>query len=370
MSDALDTLQALLAPADIRINGDRPWDMEIVDSRCVSRILAGGSLALGESYMDGDWRVYRLDMFFERLLKLQLPAGVREPRRLWAVVKSALVNPQCLHRSRRVAEVHYDLGNDFFQAMLDPYMQYTCGYWRQAQTLAAAQEAKLDLVCRKLQLRPGERVLELGCGWGGFARFAAERYGVEVVGYNISREQVGFARRFCAGLPVEIRHADYRTAEGTFDKLISIGMCEHVGSRNYRKFLKMQRARLKPDGLALLHTIGCLQTKRTSDPWFSKYIFPGGQLPSLVQLAVAAEGLFVVEDVHNIGADYDPTLMAWFRNFTDRWDRFSERYGDRIFRMWSYYLLSCAGAFRARDIQLWQIVLSPQGMEGGYESVR
>lgn len=370
MSDAIDTLQALLAPADIRIDGSRPWDMRVVNPAGVARILGGGSLALGETYMAGDWRAYRLDMFFERLMKLRLSQRLREPRQFWAMVRATFVNPQCLRRSRKVAEVHYDLGNEFYQAMLDPYMQYTCGYWRQARTLASAQEAKLDLVCRKLQLRQGERVLELGCGWGGFARFAAEKYGVEVVSYNISRQQVEFARRFCAGLPVEIRRADYRESEGVYDKVVSIGMCEHVGSRNYRNFLKLQRQRVKPGGLVLLHTIGCLQTKLTSDPWFTKYIFPGGQLPSMAQLTSAAEGQFVIEDVHNIGADYDPTLMAWFRNFTGSWEQFRDHYGDCFFRMWSYYLLSCAGAFRTRDIQLWQIVLSPDGTGGGYESVR
>lgn len=370
MTDALETLQTLLAPADIRLNGSRPWDMRIIESGCAARILAGGSLALGESYMDGHWSAYRLDMFFDRLLSLRLSQQVREPGHIWSLLRSILVNPQCLRRSRKVAELHYDLGNKFYQAMLDPYMQYTCGYWRRARTLAEAQEAKLDLVCRKLHLKKGERVLELGCGWGGFARFAAEHYGVEVVSYNISREQVEFARRFCAGLPVEIRQADYRQADGVYDKVLSIGMCEHVGSRNYQKFLNLQRQRVKPDGLVLLHTIGCLKTKLTSDPWFTKYIFPGGQLPSMPQITEAVEGQFVMEDFHNIGADYDPTLMAWFRNFTRSWEQFSDHYGERFFRMWSYYLLSCAGAFRARDIQLWQIVFSPNGVKGGYEPVR
>ncbi len=370
MPDAIESLQSLLAPADIRLNGDRPWDMRLIDSSCVPRILAQGSMGLGESYMAGEWTAYRLDMFFDRLVSMRLSDRVREPRQFWTLLKSLVVNPQCRRRSRKVAELHYDLGNQFYQSMLDPYMQYTCGYWRKARTLAEAQEAKLDLICRKLQLKPDERVLELGCGWGGFARFAAERYGVRVVSYNISCEQVAYAREFCAGLPVEIRQADYREADGVYDKVVSIGMCEHVGSRNYRKFLRLQSNRVKPGGLVLLHTIGCLNTKSTSDPWFAKYIFPGGQLPSLQQLIGASEGLFVVEDVHNIGADYDPTLMAWFRNFTRNWDRFRDQYGESFFRMWSYYLLSCAGAFRARDIQLWQIVFSSGGVREGYESLR
>lgn len=368
---AEETLRALLERADVRIGGDRPWDPRVHDARFFQRVLAEPSLGLGESYVEGWWDVDSLDAFFHRVLRANL--GVRETGRArlfkeW--LKARLANQQSRRRSRRVAQNHYDLGNEFYRCMLDPWMQYTCAYWKEAEDLAGAQEAKLDLVCRKLQLREGESVLELGGGWGGFARFAAERYGCRVTVYNISSEQVAHAREFCAGLPVEVREADYREARGVFDKVVSVGMCEHVGSSNYRDFLRLKRRCLKDDGLLLLHTIGCNRTKRTSDPWTSRYIFPGGQLPSLRQLTQAAEGAFVAEDLHNLGADYDPTLMAWCANFEEHWPRFREQYGDRFYRMWRYYLLSCAGGFRARTIHLWQFVFSPFGVSGGYTPVR
>ena len=365
-----ETLAELLEEADVHVDGDRPWDMQVHDQRLFDRILAEGNLGLGEAYMEGWWDVDQLDQFFHRVLQARLNGRIRDPKLIGAWLKARLCNLQSPRRSRRVAEMHYDLGNTFYQHMLDPWMQYTCAYWKEADTLAQAQEAKLDLVCRKLNLNSGDHVLELGGGWGGFARFAAERYGCRVTSYNISREQVAYARESCRDLPVDIRHEDYRRAEGRYDKVASIGMMEHVGASNYGTFMDICRRCLKPGGLMMLHTIGCNRTKRVSDPWFTKYIFPGGQLPSPQQSMRAAEKRFVVEDLHNIGADYDPTLMAWFYNFHRNWPHFEKELGETFYRMWRYYLLSCAGSFRARNIQLWQIVLSPDGINGGYAPVR
>ncbi len=364
------TVEELLAEADIEVNGKRPWDPQIHRVAFFDRVLSEGRLGLGESYMDGWWDVQQLDEFFNRVLRAELHARAPMPKLLLATVRARLLNLQSPSRSQRVAKQHYDLGNRFYECMLDPWMQYTCAYWKDAHTLAEAQEAKLDLVCRKLQLQPGEHVLELGGGWGGFARFAAEHYGCRVTSYNISGEQVEYARTFCKGLPVEVVHADYREAEGEFDKVLSIGICEHIGVRNHYDFLSLQARCLRKNGLMLLHTIGSNITKTVSDPWFTKYIFPGGQLPSLKQLMEASEELFILEDLHNIGADYDPTLMCWFRNFDSHWPDFQKAYGETFYRMWTYYLLSCAGAFRARSIQLWQLVFSRDGVSGGYTPVR
>jgi len=364
-------IEALLAEADVAIGGDRPWDIQVHDPRFYRRVLSDPSLGLGESYMDGWWDAEALDQFFHRVLRARLDARSSPRLRLakdWALAR--LVNLQNPRRSKRVAERHYDLGNAFYERMLDPWMQYTCGYWKAAPNLAAAQAAKLDLICRKLGLGPEHTVLELGGGWGGFARFAAERYGCRVTVYNISGEQVSYAREWCRGLPVEIRHADYREAEGSYDRVVSIGMCEHVGSRNYADLFRLKRRCLKEDGLMFMHTIGQNRTKRTSDPWFTRYIFPGGQLPSLRQLTTAAEGQFALEDLHNLGADYDPTLMAWHRNFERHWPEFEDSLGERFRRMWRYYLFSCAGSFRARSLHLWQMVFSPRGVAGGYVPVR
>lgn len=372
MSWLNDLLERLLCDAGITVNGAAPADIKVHNEKLWRAIALRGSLGLGEAYMNGWWDADPLDEFFFKLLRAKMGAGISDPATVMARLAAAFINPQTRRRSTAVAEQHYNLGNDFYSTWLDPYMQYTCAYWKESDTLEAAQEHKLDLICRKLNLQAGERVLELGCGWGGFARFACEHYGVQVDGYNISTEQVAYARERCAqkNLPATFHLSDYREATGTFDKVVSIGMLEHVGEKNYPAFFELIRRCLKPDGLALIHSIGCNETKNTSDPWFQKYIFPGGQLPSLVQLTQTLEHVLVIEDVHNMGAHYDRTLMAWFERFDESWPQFSESYGERFYRMWKYYLLSCAGSFRARNIQLWQLVLSPLGHVGGYDSLR
>jgi len=254
--------------------------------------------------------------------------------------------------------------------MLDDRMVYSCGYWRDAATLPEAQTAKLDLICRKLQLTPGLRVLDIGCGWGSFAEYAAEQYGVEVVGLTISEEQARAARERCRDLPVEIRLQDYRKVEDHFDRVVSIGMFEHVGPKNYRTYMKVVRRCLGDEGLSLLHTIGNHEEGAATEAWIEKYIFPNGYIPSMRQIVEAAEDLFVTEDWHNFGPDYDRTLMAWARNFEADWDALADDYGERFYRMWRYYLYQCAASFRARRNQCWQIVLSPDGAEPRYESVR
>jgi len=249
-------------------------------------------------------------------------------------------------------------------------MNYSCGYWKDVDNLDDAQDAKLELSCKKLGLKPGMRVLDIGCGWAGFGKYAADKYGVEVVGVTVSKEQKKLAEKLCKGLPVEIRLQDYRELDEKFDRIISIGMIEHVGKKNYREYMKVSHRCLKENGLFLLHTIGSNISRFTGEPWLDKYIFPNGMLPSVKQLAKAVERLFVIEDVHNFGSYYDTTLMAWYDNFITHWDEIKNQYDERFYRMWSYYLLCCAGAFRARRNQLWQVVLSKDGVRGGYKSIR
>ena len=356
----------LLMRADIRVNGSRPWDVHVHNPRMAQRTLAQANLGLGESYMDGDWDCDALDQFFDRILRTKVDRAVSPLRLVFHALRFRLLNLQTSSRAFQVGEQHYDIGNDLYRAMLDSRLTYTCGYWENASTLDEAQEAKLDLICRKLDLQPGQRVLDIGCGWGSFARYAAEHYGVQVVGVTISREQAKLAQELCDDLPVEIRVQDYRDVKERFDHIVSVGMFEHVGRKNYREYMEVAARCLRPDGLFLLHTIGKNLTNSTPDPWIDKYIFPNGDLPSLAQISESIEDVFVLEDVHNFGPDYDRTLMAWFENFDAAWPRFREAYGDRFYRMWKYYLLCCAGFFRARDIQLWQLVLSPSGVRGGY----
>lgn len=362
-------MRDLLKRADIRVNGDRPWDMQLHNSNVPERAFTYGNLGLGEAYMDGDWDVEQLDEFFFRVLRARIQDQVQPLRLIFHALRARLLNLQSLRRARQVGEAHYDLGNDFYEAMLDRRMTYTCGYWKNAETLDQAQEAKLDLICRKLELQPGMRVLDIGCGWGSFMRYAAEHYGVECVGLTIAEEQVKLGRERCQGLPVEFRLQDYREVDETFDRIVSIGMFEHVGRKNHRTFMETVNRCLHDEGLCLLHTIGSNRRGSSPDPWMDKYIFPNGDLPSLGQIADAAEDLAIVEDLHNFGADYDHTLMAWHRNFEAAWPRFRDRYGERFYRMWRYYLLSCAALFRAREVQLWQFVLTPRGRLGGYHRV-
>jgi cyclopropane-fatty-acyl-phospholipid synthase len=363
-----DRIEHLLSLADVTVNGRRPWDIHITNENFYHRILKSGSLGLGESYMDGWWDAQQVDEFICRVLKANLQKRVLSLQDFILYIEALITNQQCARRSYEVGEKHYDIGNELYEHMLDKRMIYSCGFWKKAKTLDEAQEDKLDMVCRKLELEPGMRILDIGCGWGGMAEFAARNYGVKVLGITISREQVALARKRCEGLPIEIRLQDYRRLEETFDRVLSLGMFEHVGYKNYRIFMKKVSRLLKDNGLFLLHTIGSNTSQKTNDIWIDKYIFPHSMLPSAKQISAAIEGVFVLEDWHNFGSDYDKTLMHWFENFKNSWNSLKQNYDERFFRMWKYYLLSCAGSFRARYNQLWQIVLSPKGVEGGYRA--
>lgn len=364
----------ILKGIDVEVGGSRPWDIVVHDERLYARVLLRGSVGLGEAYMDGWWDCQALDQFMTRLLRAGLQHKHKAPGQdLFHWLSNTLFNYQSVSRAFEVGERHYDIGNDLYKAMLDPRMVYSCGYWSgnpAAQTLAEAQEAKLDLICRKVNLKPGQKVLDIGCGWGSFAKFAAEKYGVSVVGLTVSVEQAALAKETCKGLPIEILVQDYRSHEGTYDAIVSVGMFEHVGHKNYRTFMEIAHHCLKDDGIFLLHTIGGNFACIDIDPWFDKYIFPNGILPAIKNIGSAVERLFVVEDWHNFGADYDKTLMAWHKNIESSWDKLGAKYSERFKRMWRYYLLSIAGGFRSRDTQLWQIVLSKQGIPGGYTSIR
>lgn len=360
-------LRRVLEAADVRIDGPRPWDPRIVRPRALLRIVAGGNLGAGESYVDGDWECAALDELVSRVMSTRTDESpVLRSLSSLAEAVGRVKNRQTRARARGSVIAHYDRGDSLYEAMLDRSMTYSCGYWREASTLEDAQDAKHDLVCRKLGLEAGMRVLDIGCGWGAFARFAAERHRVQVVGVSVSPSQVDVARRRCAGLPVDIQLRDYREITGRFDRVVSIGMFEHVGPKNYRVFFETVRRTLDPHGLLLLHTIGHLGSGTTSDPWVDRYIFPNAVLPSASQITAAAEDRFVLEDWHNFGTDYERTLLAWHERFEAAWPSLRATHDERFHRMWRYYLLGCAGTFRARRNQLWQIVFSPRGVPGGY----
>lgn len=361
--------ESLLQKAGVTINGDKPYDIKVHNEKFYQRVLAEGSLGLGESYMDKWWDVDQLDEFFNKVLQAQLEKEVRLDT-IWHAIKARVLNLQSSEKAFEVAEHHYDLGNDLYKAMLDRRLVYTCGYWKDADNLDDAQEAKLDLICKKLYLKEGMTILDIGCGWGSFAQFAAEKYGAKVTGITLSKEQAELAKERTKDLPVTIRVEDYRDTKEKFDRVVSIGMFEHVGYKNYATYMDAVHRTLKDGGLSMLHTIGGLKSVKSVEAWIEKYIFPNSMLPSIQQIGRACEKRFVVEDLHNFGADYDTTLMAWFENFDRNWPTIKDQYDERFYRMWKYYLLACAGSFRARKNQLWQIVLSKDGVPGGYTSVR
>jgi len=360
---ARDVCTELLAAAGITVDGSQPWDVTIHDERVWARVLRDGTLGGGEAYVEGWWDSPALDQTIERLQRLDLVDALRDNWRIVPhVLKARLMNLQSLRHAFGNGQHHYDIGNDLYEAMLDRRMLYTCALWSTgARTLDEAQEAKLELVCTKVGLRPGMRVLDLGCGWAGFAAYAAERHGVDVVGLTVSKEQVRYAKERYAHLPIDIRLDDYRNATGSYDAVVSIGLMEHVGPKNYRGYMELVDRCLAPGGVAFVHTIGGNRATAQIDPWFDRYIFPNAALPSLAQLVTAMEGIFIPEDVHNIGEDYDPTLMAWYQRFHDAWPELRARYDDRFYRMWKFYLLASAGSFRARAQQLFQIVMTRAG---------
>ncbi|HEY4145070.1 cyclopropane fatty acyl phospholipid synthase [Pinirhizobacter sp.] len=360
----------LLAQAGVALDGPGPTDLHVLNDGFYARVFAHGTLGLGESYMDGWWDAADLAGFFTRVLRANLDDALTTIDTLLAHLKARLINVQRGAHAWEVGKRHYDLGNDLFAVMLGKRLVYSCGYWSRARDLDQAQEDKLDLICRKLQLKPGQRVLDVGCGWGEALKFAAERYGVTGVGITVSAEQAAYARQLCAGLPIEIRLQDYHELDERFDAILSVGMFEHVGAKNHRAWFEMARRCVNDDGLVLLHCIGSHATVTRPDPWIDRYIFPNSLIPNASQVTHGLEGLFVVEDWHNFGADYDLTLQGWRANFEAGWPLLRDRYDERFRRMWLFYLSCSAAIFRSRRDQLWQLTLSPRGVMGGLQVPR
>ena len=360
----------LLLESGVEINGTKKWDIKVRNNKFYKRVLQQGSLGLGESYMDGWWDCDNVDMLIDILLRTNIetkvPLNVKDMIR---VAGTRLVNLQSRRRAWIVGKEHYDLGNDLFSEMLDPFMQYSCGYWKNAETLEEAQVSKLKLICEKLNLQEGMSLLDIGCGWGGLAEYAARNYGVDVTGITISVEQKKMAEKRCEGLNAKFILEDYRDLKGRYDRVVSVGMFEHVGPKNYSTYFKVTNNCLKEDGIFLLHTIGSNVSDLNVDPWINKYIFPNGCLPSLSQIFESAQKYFVTEDLHNFGADYDKTLISWHERFERSYPELSRKYTERFRRMFTYYLCSCAGAFRARNLQLWQVVFT-KGIKGGLRVAR
>lgn len=371
MSYYKTAIESLLAGTDVTINGPEPYDISVHHSGFFSRILKEGSLGFGESYVEGWWDCNELDVLFYKLFSEGIEKKIKTNWHLiFLAAKAKLLNLQTRSRAQKAIAHHYDIGNSLYEKMLDPLMMYSCGYWKNATNLNQAQEQKLKLICEKLNLKPGQSVLDIGCGWGGFAYYAAKNYDVNVVGITISQEQKKIAMERCRDLKVEIRFQDYRDINEKFDRIVSIGMLEHVGHKNYNQFINVICRNLTREGICLLHFIGSNDTNPNIDPWIHRYIFPNGSIPSISQIGKAIEGKLILEDCHNIGIHYDYTLMSWKENFKNSWEALSSAYDPSFYRMWNYYLSCSAASFRSKRLNLWQLVLTRPGFSAKYESVR
>lgn len=359
----------LLSHANIEINGDNAWDIQVHNPDLFKRVIGQGSLGLGEAYMEGWWDAEQLDEFFYRVLVARLQSKVTTVRDKLFYLYAHLINRQTGKKAFEVGEQHYDVGNDLYERMLDKRMMYSCGYWQDAKDLDQAQEHKLELICRKLKLEPGLKVLDIGCGWGGAARYMAENYDVEVVGISVSKEQIVLANELSEGLNVRYEFADYRDLDEEFDRIYSIGMFEHVGYKNYDTFFQVAHRCLKDGGLFLLHTIGFQYTSEKVDPWIERYIFPNSILPSAELIGKHSSSYFKLEDWHNFGPDYTKTLMAWDENACNAWPELVG-YDEEFQRKWHYYLMVCAATFRACNNHLWQIVFTKGEKLEPYQAVR
>lgn len=373
--------------AGIAIGGDEPGDIKVTRDRFYRRAALFESLGIGDSYRDGDFVCGDLSAFFDKLMVCRqeehltaLKKGTADPGastsllEAWIKLRQEFGNQQSMAKASKSITHHYDIGNELYEPMLGETMAYSCGYWAGAKTLDQAQRNKYRLICEKVGLKPGMRVLEIGCGWGGFAAYAAGEFGVAVVGVSLSKEQINYAQAKYKDLHetrrIDLRLMDYRAIPKNFgeefDAVVSIGMFEHVGPRNYDDYMRIAWGAMKPAGVFLLHSIvGC----GGIDPFFWYRIFPGGVLPVEEQIAKAARPYFAVEHVENFGYDYSLTLAQWWKNFEAAWPqiRKSGHYDEKFYRMWEFYLKSVAAAFKVRRVQLEQWTLSKCGIPGGFQ---
>lgn len=341
--------------------------MEFRERRAVLELLRSPSVGFGDCYTEGLIEIHGDMLAFANEVTAAITnkkdSGYYGPK-IRSLLYALRVNS--LDRSRHNVRHHYDLGNDFYKLWLDERMVYTCAYYdTPAATLAEAQVAKLDHVCRKLNLQPGQKVIEAGCGWGALAIHMAEHYGVDVIAYNNSSEQVAFARERAAAKNLNGRvifvEDDYRKVDERCDAFVSVGMLEHVGLANFRTLGALIKRCLKPEGFGLIHSIGRSFPDRT-DPWIVKQIFPGGHIPSLSEMMRVFEPQkFSVLDVENLRPHYARTCASWLENFEAVADKVADMYDEEFVRMWRLYLAGSSAGFQSGTLQLYQVLFAPRG---------
>lgn len=341
------------------------FTIRLNDHKALMSLVTNPNLAFGDLYSSGRLEV---DGDLPRLMEA-LYSHVNQARQQWPKWLEALWRNHS-PRSTGVSEAkenihhHYDLGNDFYRLWLDnAEMQYTCAYYESPDiTLEQAQVAKLEHVCRKLRLKPGMTVAEAGCGWGGLSRYMAREYGVKVHAYNISKEQLAYAREEAKKQDldhlIDYVEDDYRNIEGQYDAFVSVGMLEHVGKENFPDMSQLIRRVLKPDGLALLHSIG-RNRPMLMNAWIEKRIFPGAYPPSIAEfMNICEEGEFSVLDVENLRLHYAQTLTQWMERFQQNRQQVAEMYDEHFARAWEMYLAGSIAAFRVGNLQLFQVVFT------------
>lgn len=353
----------LLEKMDIQVGGNRAWDIQIHSPDFARRVMTMGGLGLGDSYIEGDWDANSVDSFINHILRARLDKEIKSFGMSISSLKSRFHSLAKGQKPWKFQDVLRNLPNEFFEAILGTNMSFTSGYWAAgAKTLEEAQQARRDMTCKKLNLKQGMRLLDAGSGWGGFSAFAAEHYGVECVCISSFKGQHEWASQHYAHLPIEFVQNESLMLDGMFDCIVSIDRFEHLPQKNYRVYLEMGDRILEEDGLLLLQSTGKNERRLNGKHWFDTHILQNNSLPTIAQIAGATNGLFVMEDMHNFGSDYDKTLMAWYQNFEAAWPALQKQYkfDEKLYRTWKYYLLSSAGAYRANDLQQWQCIFSKQ----------
>jgi cyclopropane-fatty-acyl-phospholipid synthase len=338
--------------------------LTFVTKRAAEHVIESGSLGFGEEYMAGDIQV---EGDFKQLLRfgtdaafLNLPLGLKAKLAIKHLRQTSL---NTLSRSQKHVAHHYDRGNDFYKLWLDETMAYSCAYFRhENDTLEQAQQQKYEHICRKLQLKPGETLVDIGCGWGGMLIYAAKHYGVRGLGCSLSKQQVEYATELVKqegfSEKISILFEDYRNIKGEFDKFVSIGMFEHVGKQFIPTFMEKTRAILKRGGIGLLHTIG-EERSMPGDPWTLKYIFPGGYIPTLDEIIRAmGEIELVPTDIENLRIHYAKTVEEWSIRYEAQVKKVEAMFDASFVRMWRMFLNGCVVNFRYGNPRLYQVLFT------------